>query len=175
MVEWFSLVLKSFGTVILVYSLLIPLFKHHNMLNLIDGLFVFVIEVIVLSFMETQNYLAFMIIIGSLLLAYVVIRIFVLRDKGEWYILFHITLKDRQAVESKFNEMIESSLIEPEMVVYDQKYPFLCKINIKDKTLKKTFFKNLDQMLKTSFSYPFAFRYGLFLLTFILLVMIWRY
>lgn len=173
--EWFSLVLKSLGTVIIVYALLIPLFKHHNFLSLIDGVFVFVATIILFSFVYTTSYLAFFIVIGGLMIVYGILRLFVLKDKSEWYILFHVMMKDRQALGNKLSEMIENGTIEPGMVFYDDKYPFLTRISIKDKKIKKDFFKNIDQILKTNFSYPFALKYGLFLLTFVILVMIWRY
>ncbi len=173
--EWFSLVLKSLGTVIIVYALLIPLFKHHNFLSLIDGVFVFVATIILFSFVNTTSYLAFFIVIGGLMIVYGILRLFVLKDKSEWYILFHVMMKDRQALGNKLSEMIENGTIEPGMVYYDDKYPFLTRISIKDKKIKKDFFKNIDQILKTNFSYPFALKYGLFLLTFVILVMIWRY
>lgn len=173
--EWFSLVLKSLGTVIIVYALLIPLFKHHNFLSLIDGVFVFVATIILFSFVNTTSYLAFFIVIGGLMIVYGILRLFVLKDKSEWYILFHVMMKDRQALGNKLSEMIENGTIEPGMVFYDDKYPFLTRISIKDKKIKKDFFKNIDQILKTNFSYPFALKYGLFLLTFVILVIIWRY
>lgn len=173
--EWFSLVLKSLGTVIIVYALLIPLFKHHNFLSLIDGVFVFVATIILFSFMNSTSYLAFFIVIGALIIGYVILRLFILKDRSEWYIFFHVMMKDKDTLENKLSEMIEKGIIEPGMVYFDNKYPFLTRISIKDKKIKIDFFKNIDQILKTNFSYPFALRYGLFLLTFVILVMIWRY
>lgn len=173
--DLFSIVLKSIGTVIIVYALLIPLLKHHNVVSFIDGVFVLVVTILLFVFTNTESYIVFTVIMGVLLLIYLGLKLFWQKDKSEWLLMFHVSTKDYQALVTKFSEMIEKGIIEPDMVVYDQKFPFICRINIKDKIVKKNFLKSLDQLLKTDFAYPFAFRYGLFLVTFIILAMIWRY
>jgi len=172
---WFSLVLKAIATVLIVYAMMIPLFKHHNVLNLFDGLFVLILIILLLSFESTIHYFIFGIVMGSIGLLYGCLKFFVLNRTDESYFIFHVTFKDKANIESCLEELLENATIEPDMIQLDSKYPFVFRMKIQDKTVKKNFLKAFDQMIRIRFNYAFLLRYGIFLVIFIILAIIWRY
>ena len=172
--DLFSIILKAIATVIIVYAMMIPLFKHHNIVNIIDGAFVFLSVVILLIFESTTLYLVFGIILGVTILAYFILKYLVLKRLNGWYFICHVTKKDKVVMEEEIQTMIFETPIESD----DFKllsHPCLFQLSLQNKSLRKKFLKDFEQIIKTKFSYIFGIRYGVFLLIFIILAIIWRY
>lgn len=170
----FSIILKAIATVFIVYALMIPLYKHHNLVNLFDGGIVFLSVIVLLIFEATTAYLLFGIMMGTLLILYLVLKYGVLKRFNQWYFIFHVTRKDLIALDELKQKMIDEAVIEPNEILLS-KYPFLLQIIPSDHIKRKLMMKYLDRAIKTKFNYLMSIRYGIFLLIFIILAIIWRF
>ena len=172
--DLFSIILKAIATVIIVYAMMIPLFKHHNIVNILDGVFIFLSIILLLIFESTTLYLVFGILMGITGIAYLLLKYIVLKRLNDWFFIFHVTKKDKVRLEEEIQTMIAETTIESE----DFKvlsHPCLFQLTLQNKSLRKKFLKDFEQVIKTKFSYIFGIRYGVFLLIFIILAIIWRY
>lgn len=172
--DLFSIILKAIATVIIVYAMMIPLFKHHNIINVIDGIFVFLSVVILLVFESTTLYLVFGIIMGVFIFTYLIIKFIVLKRLNDWYFIFHVTKKDKSVMEAEIQTMISETSIESDDMRFST-YPCLIQLSIQNRALRKKFLKEFEQIIKVKFNYIFGIRYGIFLMIFIILAVIWRY
>ena len=175
MSDVFSITIKALATVIIVYTMMIPLFKHHSIVNVFDGAFVIISVIFLLLFQNTTNYLGFGMVAFVLLLAYLVLKFVGLKKLNTWHFIFHITFKDKPFIEPIIQTIIDESNLDSTMIVTSLKYPFLFQLHIQDHSVKKQFYKTFENSIKSKFSYLFGVRYGSFLLIFIILAMIWRY
>jgi len=175
MAYWFDLMLKAISSVAIIYLMMIPVFKHHNVLNLIDLIASIAFILVFIVFIDTTHYLGFGIVFGISLVGYLGVKVFFnFRHEGH-YVLFNLGKSDFGSMDMAIAETATANRIALENITYTDKYPYVYRLKIEDRKATHKFNKSLDETIKKRFSYRFGYRYVIFLMIFIILAMIWRY
>ncbi len=169
-----EIILKAVASVGIIYALLIPSFKHHYVVKIIDSIGFGLIVLSSAILCETTNYLAVGIVMGCCLIVYAVVSFLTYRRNETWLMMFNLNISGYEAVKATL--MSNPELLDDELKesIHWVKWPFILIKPTNKKTVKELT-KPLETAIKTQKAYPFYVQYGLFLLVFILLILIWRY
>lgn len=175
MAYWFDLTLKAISSIAIIYLMMIPVFKHHNVMNLIDLIASIAFILVLIIFIETTYYLVFGIVFGTSLIGYLGVRVlFKYRHEGH-FVLFNLGKSDYEAMNLAIVETATQAQMPLESITYPDHFPYVYRVKINDRKAIHKFNKVLDDTIKKRFSYRFGTRYVIFLMIFIILALIWRY
>jgi hypothetical protein len=172
MLNWFEMILKGLATVFIVYALMIPVLKHHNLLNWIDGFFIIILSIILLAYAPTQSYLGFAVVFGSASLLYIVLKGLFAYYGYYYFWVFNVKKTKYLDMKALIDKASQDNGIDPSQYVYQAKTYFLIKLQSIRPANLKPFYKAVEESIKKQFSYPFALWYGVFMMTFIILAKI---
>jgi len=175
MAYWFDISLKALSTCLIVYVMMIPILKHHNVLNIVDGIAGILVFVVTLIFYQTYRYILFAIIIAVIMILYGVAS-YIMQKKGRlFFLLLNVRKIHYKEIDSEIDGLCAKEGLDPELIHYHEKFFFFMRILGGDVTALKKVIKGLDEAIRKRFNYSFALRYGVFLIIFIILAILWRY
>ena len=175
MANWFDLSLKALSTCLIVYMMMIPILKHHNVFNIVDGIAGLLILIVSFAYFGVSKQLEYALIIAIILILYGTISYFLHKKSRLFFLLFNVRKSHFKDVDQEMNQLCEKHGLDPEFIHYREKFFFFFQILGGDPIALKKVLKELDETVKKRFRYHFAIQYTVFLSIFVILAILWRY
>lgn len=171
----FTVILQIFITAILGYLAINSYFRFHVSMYAADAAFFSIWTVVMIAYLDTTRVFEFLLATALLGVLYLILRAIMVKKQWHAYILFNICGRQFQGMREDIEKHLEDAKIEPHLVCYKRRRPYL--VVVRDTPLKNTseLFKAVDKdRLKHRREFT-MYNYWYLIVFIILMVILWRF